>query len=214
MRRITEGWQVSGIASFQSGIPLTIYSQQDSSGVGTGYDRADLVGPTHIFDPRSLHTFSADCTGGALASDVHFYFDPTAYNCTGVAPLTFGNAGRNTVRGPGFSQIDVAASKTVGSLFHTQSWYVAPPAPPPVPVVEVAPPPPTAPPLPFTVMGSYARPGDSTVYFLTRGDRVFDVHVGDTIDNTYSVDSAANGQLQLTYKPLNIQQALPLGVSQ
>jgi len=108
----------------------------------------------------------------------------------------------------------VAASKTVGSLFHTQSWYVAPPAPPPVPVVEVAPPPPTAPPLPFTVLGSYARPGDSTVYFLTRGDRVFDVHVGDTIDNTYSVDSAANGQLQLTYKPLNIQQALPLGVSQ
>ena len=108
----------------------------------------------------------------------------------------------------------VASSKTVGSLFHTQSWYVAPPAPPPAPVVAVAPPPPTAPALPFTVMGSYARPGDSTVYFLTRGDRVFDVHVGDTIDNTYSVDGAANGQLQLTYKPLNIQQTLPLGGSQ
>ncbi|HLQ12084.1 MAG TPA: hypothetical protein VK130_02405 [Steroidobacteraceae bacterium] len=108
----------------------------------------------------------------------------------------------------------VTSSKTVGSLFHTQSWYVAPPAPPPAPVVEVAPPPPTAPPLPFTVMGSYARPGDTTVYFLTRGDRVFDVHVGDTIDNTYSVDSAANGLLQLTYKPLNIQQTLPLGESQ
>ncbi len=108
----------------------------------------------------------------------------------------------------------VASSKTVSSLFHTQSWYVAPPAPPPAPVVAVAPPPPTAPPLPFTVMGSYARPGDSTVYFLTRGDRVFDVHVGDTIDNTYSVDGAANGQLQLTYKPLNIQQTLPLGGSQ
>ena len=107
----------------------------------------------------------------------------------------------------------VAASKTVDSLFHIQSWYVAPPAPPPAPVVVVAPPPPTAPPMPFTVMGSYARPGDSTVYFLTRGDRVFDVHVGDTIDNTYSVDGAANGQLLLTYKPLKIQQALPLGDS-
>jgi hypothetical protein len=63
-------------------------------------------------------------------------------------------------------------------------------------------------------MGSYAHPGDATVYFLTRGDRVFDVHVGDTIDGTYSVDGAANGQLQLTYKPLNIQQTLPLGDSQ
>ena len=107
----------------------------------------------------------------------------------------------------------VAESKAVESLFHPHSWYVAPPAPAPVPVVYVAPPPPTAPPLPFTVMGSYAHPGNATVYFLTRGDSVFDVHVGDTIDNTYSVDGAANGQLLLTYKPLNIQQTLPLGDS-
>jgi hypothetical protein len=108
----------------------------------------------------------------------------------------------------------VSESKAVEALFHTQSWYVAPPPPPPAPVVVVAPPPPTAPPNPFTVMGSYARPGDATVYFLTRGDRVFDVHIGDTIDNTYSVDSAANGVLTLTYKPLNIQQTLPIGDSQ
>ena len=108
----------------------------------------------------------------------------------------------------------VSTGKFSDALFHTQSWYVAPPPPPPAPVVYVPPPPPTAPPLPFTVMGSYAHPGDATVYFLTRGDRVFDVHVGDSIDGTYSVDGAANGQLQLTYKPLNIQQTLPLGDSQ
>lgn len=106
----------------------------------------------------------------------------------------------------------VAQSKAVESLFHSQSWYIAPPPPPPPPPAPIeAPPPPTAPPLPFTVMGSYARPGDATVYFLTRGDRVFDVHVGDTIDGTYSVDGAADGQLQLTYKPLNIQQTLAIG---
>jgi hypothetical protein len=108
----------------------------------------------------------------------------------------------------------VTESKTVEALFHTQSWYVAPPPPPPAPVVVVAPPPPTAPPIPFTVMGTYARPGDATVYFFTRGDRVFDVHIGDTIDNTYSVDSADNGVLTLTYLPLNIKQTLPVGVSQ
>jgi hypothetical protein len=108
----------------------------------------------------------------------------------------------------------VTESKAVEALFRSQSWYVAPPPPPPAPVVVVAPPPPTAPPLPFTAMGSYARPGDAKVYFLTRGDRVFDVHVGDTIDNTYSVDGEANGALLLTFKPLNIQQSLPLGGSQ
>ena len=108
----------------------------------------------------------------------------------------------------------VAEGKTVDALFHPQSWYIAPPPPPPpLPVQQAAPPPPTAPPLPFVAMGSYARPGDRKVYFLTRGDRVFDVHVGDSIDNTYSVDSEANGVLTLTYKPLNIQQTLPLGGS-
>ncbi len=107
----------------------------------------------------------------------------------------------------------VTESKAAEALFHTQNWYVAPPPPPPAPVVYVRPPPPQAPPLPFTVMGSYAHPGDATVYFLTRGDRVFDVHIGDTIDGVYSVDGAADGQLKLTYKPLNIQQTLLLGDS-
>jgi len=117
MRKIAEGWQLSGIASFQSGVPFTIYSQANSSGVSTGYDRADLVGPTHIFDPRSLHSFdpatvSANCLGAA-APNAHFYFDPTAYNCTGVAPLTFGNSGRNSVRGPGRNNFDL----TIGRRF-------------------------------------------------------------------------------------------------
>jgi len=109
----------------------------------------------------------------------------------------------------------VTDGKAASALFHSQSWYVAPPPPPPAPYVAPPPPPaPTAPPLPFNVMGSYARPGDGTVYFLTRGDRVFDVRVGDTIDNIYSVDGEAKGALLLTYKPLNIQQTLPLGGTQ
>jgi hypothetical protein len=107
----------------------------------------------------------------------------------------------------------VTNDKSAGFLFPIQSWYVAPPPPPPAPVVEVKPPPPTAPPMPFAVMGSYSRAGEPTVYFLTRGDRVFDVHIGDTLDNTYTVDSETHGQLMLTYKPLNIQQALTLGGS-
>lgn len=109
----------------------------------------------------------------------------------------------------------VSDGKAAPALFHAQSWYVAPPPPPPAPYVAPPPPPaPTAPPLPFNVMGSYARPGDATIYFLTRGDRVFDVRVGDTIDGTYKVDGAANGQLQLTYLPLKIQQTLAVGGSQ
>jgi hypothetical protein len=105
----------------------------------------------------------------------------------------------------------VSEGQSAGALFKSTSWYTPPPPPPPAPVVVAVAPPPTAPPVPFAVMGSYSRPGERKTYFLTRGDRVFDVHVGDTIDNTYSVDGESGGQLQLTYKPLNIQQTLPLG---
>jgi hypothetical protein len=68
-----------------------------------------------------------------------------------------------------------------------------------------------APPLPFTYMGSYAPTGAKPVFFLTQGDRVYDVHVGDTLDDTYTVDAFTNGALVFTYKPLNQQQQLTTG---
>jgi hypothetical protein len=105
----------------------------------------------------------------------------------------------------------VADSSAAPSLFHPVSWYVPPPPPPPPPPSKpTPPPPPTAPPLPFTAMGTYAHTGGVKTYFLMRGDRVFDVHIGDTIDNTYSVDSEHDGVLTLTFLPLKIQQGLTL----
>jgi hypothetical protein len=98
-----------------------------------------------------------------------------------------------------------------GALFTVQSWYIAPPAPPPARVVVQAPPPPSAPPLPFAFMGSYKSQDGNPTFFLTAGDRVYDVKVGDTLDNTYSVDGVKSGQLLLTYMPLKIQQSLAVG---
>jgi hypothetical protein len=106
----------------------------------------------------------------------------------------------------------IVKGTTVASLFSAQSWYVAPPPPPPAPVVAQAPPVPTAPPLPFAFMGSYRPEGAVPTYFLTAGDRVYDVKIGDTLDNnTYSVDGVRSGQLLLTYMPLKIQQSLAVG---
>jgi hypothetical protein len=107
----------------------------------------------------------------------------------------------------------VTDARDAGALFAVHSWYVAPPPPPPAPVVVTAPPKPTAPPLPYQFMGSYTPPDGPQVLFLTRGDVVLDAHVGDTLENTYSVDKFEGGQLYLTYKPLNIQQQLNAGGS-
>ena len=60
-------------------------------------------------------------------------------------------------------------------------------------------------------MGSYRSDGAVQTFFLTAGDRVYDVKVGDTLDNTYSVDGVKSGQLLLTYMPLKIQQSLAVG---
>jgi len=94
-------------------------------------------------------------------------------------------------------------------LFAAKSWYVAPAPPPPAPAA--APVAPTAPPLPYVFVGSYSDGDQPTVYFLTRGDRVYDVKVGDTLDAIYSVDGVQNGALVFTYKPLDTRQTLEMG---
>jgi hypothetical protein len=120
-------------------------------------------------------------------------------------------AARTASRSPHTVGERVADATAAGSLFAAHSWYVAPPPPPPVVDAPPAPPPkPTAPPLPFKLIGSYTPDGEKTVFFLSAGEKVHDVHIGDTVDNTYSIDSYNNGQLVLTYKPLNQQQQLQL----
>ncbi|HYL01781.1 MAG TPA: hypothetical protein VEU54_00030 [Steroidobacteraceae bacterium] len=104
-----------------------------------------------------------------------------------------------------------------GALFAAHSWYVAPPPPPPpppAPAASLAPPIPTAPPLPFQYIGSYTPEGQRPVLLLSKGDRVFDVHVGDTLEDTYTVDGFDKSKILLTYKPLNIQQQLIVGSTQ
>lgn len=139
-----------------------------------------------------------------------------------AAPRVRGNTAHPSV-GPASStapavgaapRVRAADAAAAGALFAVHSWYVAPPAPPPGPAVTpvAAPPPqPVAPPLPFRFIGSYQPDGEAPVFFLSRGDRVYDVHVGDTLDGIYSVDSFGNGQLVLTYKPLKTKQQLLTG---
>jgi hypothetical protein len=159
---------------------------------------AALIAAYVIFGPKDSDSVAPARTAAATAHAAHA---PTTTVSQPVARSLLALAHR---------VVDQAAA---GSLFATHSWYVAPPPPPPVTVVEApAPPPkPTAPPLPFTYMGSYAPNGAKPVFFLTQGDRVYDVHVGDTLDNTYTVDAFNNGTLTFTYKPLNQQQQLTTG---
>ena len=164
-------------------------------------------------------------TGIAAAVAAYVMFgpkdaDPVAPARTGAAPaVRSAHSGTTAATVPVARTLLALAHRVVdpsaaGSLFAVHSWYVAPPPPRPTAPVDAGPAEPVkpvAPPLPFTYMGSYAPNGAAPVFFLTQGDRVYDVHIGDTLDGTYTVDSFSNGQLVFTYKPLNTQQQLTTG---
>jgi hypothetical protein len=91
-KAIGNGWQVGGILSLQTGQPFSVLSGQDNSSTGLGNDRPNLIG-----DPNTgPHT-------------VQQWFNTAAFTQNPV--LTFGNAGRNIVTGPGFHNFDFSVMK-------------------------------------------------------------------------------------------------------
>ncbi|HZO02344.1 MAG TPA: hypothetical protein VFB93_14200 [Burkholderiales bacterium] len=88
------------------------------------------------------------------------------------------------------------------------------PAPPPAPRVvhePVAPPPPSAPPLPFTLVGSFEAQSGETVYYLAEAEKVHVVKPGEAVNELYRLEAAAADQLELLYLPLAIKQTLVSG---
>ncbi len=97
VRNVAGGWETSGIWNWQSGFPMTITSGDDRALSGIGNDNADLVGNPFL-DPNRPR--------GEVVSR---YFNTAAFQEAAIG--TFGNAGRNILRGPGTFQIDLSAMK-------------------------------------------------------------------------------------------------------
>jgi len=96
-RALLGGWQVNGIVTMQSGTPFSPMAGQNRSLVGGAGDRADLVGNAQVFSDRSQ------------SDQVENYFDTTAFGLPALG--TFGTAGRNSLRGPGYSNTDMTLQK-------------------------------------------------------------------------------------------------------
>jgi hypothetical protein len=90
------GWQVSGVVFFRSGQPLSVRDAVDIAGVGPG----------SAAQPWNL---AGDLTAPGERGIGRLWFNPQAL--TLPSPGTFGNAGINILRGPGFRNLDLAAFK-------------------------------------------------------------------------------------------------------
>jgi hypothetical protein len=92
MDRMLGDWQLSPIVSVHSGFPFTPTSGQDNSRTGEGADRPNVVGDPYV---QNLNT--------------RVWLNPVAFAANAVG--TFGNAGWNSLRGPGSFNIDVGLSR-------------------------------------------------------------------------------------------------------
>ncbi|MDR1726493.1 MAG: TonB-dependent receptor [Acidobacteriota bacterium] len=100
--RLGEGWQVNLIAQFRSGSPITVTAGSDYSHTGDNTDRAVQVG-----DPYA-NLASVNKSKSGVSYPV--YFNRAAF--TTPADGTLSDLERNTLRGPGLSDIDLSLLKT------------------------------------------------------------------------------------------------------
>ncbi len=114
-RRLTTGWQVLNITTLTSGMPFTVYSGIQQTGVGAGGgDRPDQIARPVFSTTRAIRE---DYFGRGADNPSFFSIPIGVPGGTGPNQGRFGTLGRDTFRGPGFYDLDFALIKdtTLGS---------------------------------------------------------------------------------------------------
>ena len=108
-KKLTAGWQVLNITSILTGPPFTIYSgiQQTGAGAG-GTDRPDLLAMPELSTSRTIRE---DYFGRGANNGSFFAIPIHLPGGSGPNQGYFGAVGRDTFRGPGFQQYDIALIK-------------------------------------------------------------------------------------------------------
>ena len=98
-KTLTAGWQLLGIGTVTSGLPFTVYAGEQETGLGSlGADRPDLTGTPVLSTNRTVR----EDYFGLGVNNTSYFSIPTG---------TFGTLGRNTFRGPGLKDFDIALIK-------------------------------------------------------------------------------------------------------
>ncbi len=96
VQAFANGWQGNAIVSLDTGLPFTVLSGTDRSLSGVGNDYADVVPNVNPARPAGVSRISQ-------------YFNTLAF--VPAATGTFGNEHRNSLRGPGYEDVDASLFK-------------------------------------------------------------------------------------------------------
>jgi hypothetical protein len=96
------GWQIGSILTLQTGFPITVTNNEDTSNTGAFFDRPNATGQ------------SVDLARGV--QDPQRFFNTDAF--VKQAPGTHGNVGRNTLTGPGVISWDFSTFKNFTMPFN------------------------------------------------------------------------------------------------
>ena len=102
-KKLTNGWQISGITRFATGLPVTILETDDRSLLGTGFggpitlpvDTPNLLSPIQTMNPRN--------------NPNHYFFTASSFGPDVLGQE--GNANRRFFHGPGINNWDFAVTK-------------------------------------------------------------------------------------------------------
>ena len=110
LRAVTNNWHANGIVKLAGGTPITITSGVDNSVSGVGNDYADYVPGIHLRRP-------------AGASKIKEWFNPAAFTKNALG--TFGDVPRNSLRGPGYADVDLSLVKEILSEHRVHGQFQA-----------------------------------------------------------------------------------------
>jgi hypothetical protein len=99
--KVLNNWSLTGIASWQTGFPFTIFSDYDNSFSDMGADRANLNAPK-VQD-------AVLSTGRSHQQQIDQWFNTSAFVPNPIG--TFGNTGKDILRGPRYFDTDLALLK-------------------------------------------------------------------------------------------------------
>jgi hypothetical protein len=117
VRTIFDGWHLAGITTLQTGFPINPSETDYNSLQCSAYqyygcwDAPNAVSAPQILNPRNSSLVNV-VTPGAPATPVnYYYFNPNTFTEEAIGQL--GDAGRNSLHGPGVNNTDLTLAKRI-----------------------------------------------------------------------------------------------------